>query len=118
MDKVSAEKFAQVLRDAEATLRAVCLDRDKLAAKCAAFERREEAQKVASEMHNKGLELDVTFEDLVGRLEKEAEAGNLPAISTAVNLIGPNMSIGTPSNHDETAGGISAFESFLVGSVG
>lgn len=118
MDKQSATKIAQVLRDAQVALRSVTAERDKLASKCAAYERRAEATKVASVLHDKGIDRDVDFPDLVERLEKEAEAGRLPEIARAADMIGPNMSFGT-THHDEVSGqGSDVLTNYLVGSVG
>lgn len=118
MNKESTIKMAQVLRDAQVAMRNLTSERDELATKVAAYERRAEATKVASVLHDKGLELDTEFGDLVERLEKEAEAGQLPVIARAAEMIGPNMSFGS-THHDEVAhGGGDAFTNFLVGSVG
>ena len=118
MNKEAASKIAQVLRDAQTALIAVTQDRDKLAQRCSAFERRGEATKVAAAMHDKGINRDVDFADLVESLEKEASAGRLGEIERAVDMVGPNMSFGT-MNHDEGLNvGSNAFEGFLMGTVG
>jgi hypothetical protein len=120
MDKQSSIKMAQVLHDAQTALLSVTADRDDLATKVAMYERRAEATKVAHMMHEKGLELDTEFGDLVNHLEKQAEAGQLPVIAAAAEMIGPNMSFGSTHNDVEAGagGGNDVFTSFLVGSVG
>lgn len=119
MNKEAADKMAQVLRDAQGALVTMARERDKLASKCAAFERREEAIKVAAAMHEKGIRADEEFADLVEDLEKQASEGRLGEIARAVDMVGPDMSFGRTTNHDEVAGvGASAFEGFLMGSVG
>lgn len=118
MDKESASKVAQVLRDARTTLLSVTSERDTYKAKCAAYERREQATKVASTLHDKGIERDIEFPELVARLEKEAEAGRLPEIARAAEWVGPQMSFGTTRQDGVVEGGESAFVSYLVGSVG
>lgn len=118
MNKESASKFAQVLSDARSALLSVTSERDKLAAKCTAYERREEATKVASMMHDKGINRDVEMGELVEQLEKEAAAGRLGEIARAADMIGPNMSFGS-TNHDELGGqGADALTSYLMGAVG
>jgi hypothetical protein len=118
MDKQSSMKIAQVLRDTRETLLSVTAERDSLAEKCAAFERRAEATKVASMLHDKGCRLETDLPELVGELEKEAAAGRLDAIAHAAEMIGPNMSFGTTNQGGEASGGSDAFTNFLVGDVG
>lgn len=118
MDKQSSIKVAQVIHDAQVALLSVTSERDKLAAKCAAYERRAEATKVASLLHDKGIDRDVAFPELVESLEKEAEAGHLGEIERAANMVGPNMSFGSTHNDEAVGQGTDAFTSFLVGSVG
>lgn len=120
MNKISSIKIAKVLVDTKNALLAVTDERDKLAAKCAAFERRAEAEKVASAMHAKGLHLDTDQDDLIADLEKAAEEGRLATIQEAVEMVGPNMGLtGTVTSDEEyRGGGSNAFESFLLGDVG
>lgn len=110
--------MAQVIRDTREALLLVTGERDRLETKCAAYELREEATKVATVLHGKGLELDTELPELVERLEKEAAAGRLPTIAAAAEMIGPNMSFGS-THHDAAASqGGDVFTSFLVGNVG
>lgn len=118
MDKESSLKFAQVLHDTRTALVSVTAERDKLAAENAAYKRREEATKVASVLHDKGIHRDIEFSDLVENLEKEAAAGNLGEIARAADMIGPNMIFGSTHSDGAVGGGSHAFEDFLVGSVG
>lgn len=118
MDKQSSEKVAQVLRDAQTTLLAQDAELQQLRSKVAAYQRREEATKVASMLHEKGCELDTDFPELVERLEKEAAAGRLPEIARAADMIGPNMSIGITNQNNMEGVGVSNFEAYLMGNVG
>jgi hypothetical protein len=120
MAELDKEKVAKVLSDAGTALRSMAAERDKLAARCSILERHAEAQKLATAMHEKGLNRDVDYETLVQDLEKAAEAGRLPVIQEAVEMVGPNMGFtGTLSNDDVPAGGgSSAFENFILGDVG
>jgi len=120
------EKIAHVFRTAAATLRTVTGERDQALAKVAEqgaqleqIKNRLEAEKLASEMHQKGLNSDVEFNDLVLDIEKRAAAGDLTMLQEAVKMAAPNMgqSIGS-INHDEARGGSSDFERYLVGDVG
>lgn len=120
MKKLSSEHVAQVLHDAEYAIRSVTAERDAALTKIALIERRQSAEKVATVMHSKGLELDQDHEALADHLEKEAAQGNLPEISRAVDLIAPNMSIKTASltNDRHVGEGSSDLETFLIGDVG
>ncbi len=118
MDKESSIKMARVLHDAQAALLSMAGERDKLAAKCEAFERRAEATKVAAVLHDKNIHRDMEFPELVEHLEKEAEAGRLETIARAADMVGPNMGFGSPNNDEVAGSGSDAFTSYLVGSVG
>lgn len=119
MAELNKEKVAKVLADSAHALRSVTAERDKLAQANYRMTRHFEAQKLASEMHDKGINLDVPNETLVVDLEKAAEAGRLPAIKEAMQMMAPNMGFnGTLTNDDVHSGGDTAFESFIIGGVG
>lgn len=119
MPELSKEKVAKVLADAGVMLKSVAAERDKLASENAVLKRHFEAQKLASAMHAKGLSLDVEYDALVDNLEKAAEAGRLPVIQEAVEMVGPNMGfMGTLTSDDVAGGGSNALESFILGDVG
>jgi soluble cytochrome b562 len=121
MQKLSNQQFAQVLEDGASALRAVVSERDAALNKLASLEQRIEAEKLASAMHNKGLEVDKDFTSLVDHLEKEAQQGNLDEIKRAVEMIAPNMSIKTAhltSDEVHSGGGSTDFERYLFGDVG
>lgn len=118
MNKLSSEKVAKVLRDAQTALLSVTEERDKLAAECASLKQRRECEKLAAAMHGKGLELDHSVEAVADTLEKEAEAGRLGEITRAVDMIGPNMSFASrPSSYDGAGGGGDVLTSFILGNV-
>lgn len=121
------QKIAQVLADAGTTLRKVAHERDTLAEenhelkqKLAGVQLRLTCEKIASEMHGKGLRADVEFSDLVDDLEKAASTGRLPAIVEAVKMAAPDMGGHFSINNDEASGGknMSDLEAFLIGNVG
>jgi soluble cytochrome b562 len=126
MDKISNAQIAEVLSDASATLRAQQAHISDLEEKLASKERRDRVEKLASEMHRKGLELDTDVETLADRLEKTASAGKLDAVEQAVDMVGPDMGakIGRAShnpNHDDagdSSGSANDLERFIVGDVG
>lgn len=119
MQKLSADKVAQVLLDAKDALLSLTQERDTLAVKCASMERKEDARKLASVMHNKGIRLDTSFDELVADLEKDAESGRFPVIQEAVELVGPDMGMRSQTLKDDVpGGGASALESYIYGNVG
>jgi hypothetical protein len=128
MNDQEKQKVAQVLKDAAAGMRQLQAERDAaitMAAshqeKLATIERRLMAEKVAAEMHRKGLRTDENFSDLADDLEKAAAEGKLATIQEAVDMVAPDMGIKTASiNHDtaQAGSGSSELEAFLVGQVG
>ena len=120
MEKLSSEQVKEVLSQAADTIRKLAESRDAWKKEAQVRMRRDEAEKVASAMHAKGLQADVPFEDLVAQMEKAAENGNLTKIAEAVELVGPDM--GQKFAHlstDESRATVgSSFEQFLMGGVG
>jgi hypothetical protein len=123
--KAPLSKIAQMMADASKALRSVTSERDKLAGenrelkiKMASIETRLLCEKVAAEMHEKGLNTDMEFAELVDSLEKDAQAGKLPVIQEAVKMAAPNMGHRIAHiNNDETSG-MDPLTKYLVGSVG
>jgi hypothetical protein len=123
MDKISHAQIAEVLTDASAALRAQGAYIGELEEKLASKDRRDRVEKLASEMHRKGLELDTSVDDLATRLEKAAEAGKLDAVEQAVDLVGPDMGQKLASLTNDAESGSSPatssdLERFIVGGVG
>lgn len=122
MDKLSNAQIAEVLSDASATLRAQQAHIGDLEEKLASKERRDRVEKLASEMHRKGLELDTAVEALADRLEKAATAGKLEAVEHAVELVGPDMGtkLAQLTNDEPGMRSVSSsdLERYIVGGVG
>ncbi len=121
------EKASRVLTDTATILRKTAserdvlqAERDELAVKVAAYERRTGAEKVAAQMHSKGINTDIEFQTLVASLEKSAAEGKLPTIEAAVEMVAPDMSFKTASIHDAPAAGQGGhdFERYLFGNIG
>lgn len=120
-----SEKVAQVLRESAQVVRTISAERDDANAKLAeavaknvVYERRINCEKVAAQMHQKGINTDQEFSDLVDSLEKSAEAGRLPVIEEAVSLSAADMSLKVASIHDAPASSGSDLERYLFGAVG
>ena len=120
------DKVAQVLADSASTLVKVAKERDdlhakniKLAQENAALLRRMDAEKVAMDMHERGINADVPIETLVGTLEKKAETDpqNYAVLKEAVGLTGPDMFKAASVGGKTEASGGSSFERFILGAV-
>jgi hypothetical protein len=121
MKKLSAEQVQLVLSQVPETLRKLAAERDFWKKEAQARMQREEAEKVAHAMHEKGISLDVPIKDLVDQLEKAAASGRLEKIAEAVDLVGPNMGqkiAHLTSDEGHTSGGPSEFERFILGGIG
>jgi hypothetical protein len=118
MEKLSNQKIATVLRDAENALRVMAQERDEALSKLATVERHSLCEKLAQNMQKKGIHTDVDMDSLVGSLEKAAEQGRLPIIQEAVGMMGTNMSFASLNNDGAQHVGSSDFESFIMGDVG
>ena len=121
MEKLSHEQVQQVLGSVPGTLRKLAEERDYWRKEAESRMVRDEAEKVAHEMHSKGLQLDTPIDDLVNSLEKAASAGKLSEIARAVDLVGPDMGQKIAQlTHDDSRhqGGSTALEQFILGDVG
>lgn len=123
---LSSEKVAQVLHDGAVALTKVAQERDAATQRAEAAEAREavllrrmEAEKVAMDMHEKGMSA-VPLEALTDQLEKKAEADPhaFAVFQEAVKLTGPDMmksaSVGGAFS---AAAGSSDFERYILGDV-
>lgn len=127
MTEQEIAKIAQVMADGSQALRTVTSERDTLAEenrqlneKLASIRTRLECEKTAAEMHEKGLNLDQEFPELVDSLEKDAHEGRLPVIQEAVKMAAPNMGsrIAHINNDETSTSGDHDLVKYLVGSVG
>lgn len=125
--RIEQMKIAQVLQDSATALVKVASERDaltvenaELKTKLAAYRNRMEAEKVAMDMREKGLNADVPLDDLVTALEKKAheDPEHFRILKEAVGLTGPDMfktaSVGGRHGSD---GGGNDFERFILGDV-
>jgi hypothetical protein len=122
MDKTSSQQIAEVLADAASTLRSQQEVIHSLSEKLASRSMRDRVEKLAHNMHEKGLELDSSVEILADRLEKMAEAtpGKLDAIEHGVDLVGPDMGmkVAQLTSDSPSQEAVSEFERFIIGHAG
>lgn len=128
MDKISKAQLVEVLSSVGPAMRKLASERDEALAQLAAYERRLEAEKVASVMIQKGV-TNEPFERVVEQMEKAAETttpegySQLEIIRAGLELSGPDMGekIARVIDDNETrasAASASDFERFIVGDIG
>ena len=120
MNKISNAQVVELLSDAASTMRAQQAHIQELETKVANSELRDRAEKIAHQMHAKGLETDTSVDALATRLEKAA-ASDLTAIERAVEIVGPDMGQKIAQlAQDESVPipGTSDLERFIVGHAG
>jgi len=121
MDKVSSEQIVELFGHVPDTLRKLASERDFWKKEAQVRIRRDEAEKVAHAMHDKGIEMDTPFETLVDRMEKAAEQGKLAEIERAVDYVGPDMGrkLAQLSNDERVdASGADPLTQYIVGGIG
>lgn len=124
--KMDSTKIARVINDGAVALVKTAEERDaykaqveKLAAENHALRVRMEAEKVAMDMHDKGVNSHVGFADLVDQLEKKAhqDPRGFAVLREAVNIAGPDMLKAASVGGSNTASEGSDFERFILGDV-
>jgi hypothetical protein len=120
-------KIAQVLRDGATALVQVSHERDhlaqentKLASEVKSLRLRMEAEKVAMDMHDKGVHTSVSFEDLTDQLEKKAhqDPHGFEVLREALNITGPDMLKTAAVGTNVSASTGSDFERYIIGDIG
>ena len=112
MNKISAEQTHSMLTQAAQALRTLVEERDELLRKVAALEETDAVNKLATEMHAKGLERHVPLDELVESLREKHASGKFAAFKDAVGLVGHDMGAKLASVKDEgyTSGSGNAVE--------
>lgn len=123
MDKLSSDQLQQVLDAVPGTLRSLAAERDYWKKEAHSRMLREDAEKVAHAMHEKGINTDVSIDSLVEKLEKAAAEGKLGQIADAVDMVGPDMGLKIASltnDGSSVASGVvqNELERFIMGGVG
>ena len=111
MQKISSNDAASLLKQAGAAIRQVTNERDEALAKVASYEHDSRVVKIAKQMEEKGLSSDLTFEQKVAAI---STAENLDVTEEAIKLAAPQGRIFGNLSDVPSAGGASAFESYIV----
>lgn len=113
MIKLSSEKAAAVLAQVSPALRALSQENQELREKVAHYEKRERVVKLASEMEEKRLDPETSFEEKVSKLMASQK---LETIEEAVHLSAPQLKIASLSDGQVSGGdAVSTFESAILG---
>jgi uncharacterized protein (DUF924 family) len=115
--KEAKQKEAEVFKEAAAVLEKTAAERDMYQARCEAYERRDRATKLASKVHEKGIndtpipKLAEHFESLAST--NSSELGNW---ERAVDLVGADMGrkMASLSNDQVQSAGNSELVDYLV----
>lgn len=115
MNKLSAEKKAAIIAEAPVVIRKLAAERDELREKLAKIETRQQVEKLAHNMIEKGIESG-NHTALADRLEKQAHSGelDLKRLTDAVELVGPNMGKEAHVSDADSSSGLSAFEQVIL----
>lgn len=112
MDKLSAEKVAEVLSQVSPALRALSEENSGLKEKVAHYELMERAEKLAGVMEEKGLDSQISHDEKVQRLMKTED---LDVVEKAVDLSAPQFKLAhvsdNPGNHSDA---LSALEAAIL----
>jgi len=117
---ITKEQAATIMADSANALRKLASRVSELEGENASLVRRMEAEKVAADMHDKGIHTEVPFDELATQMEKEAENGRLPVIQEALSMTGPDMFKGASLREggEEGAAGQTELEHFILGTIG
>lgn len=96
MNKLSSDEVRDTLAQVGPTLRALSEENSDLKEKLAHFQKKERAEKLASSMHQKGLNPETTQEEKVAAL---MQRDNLDVIEEAVNMSAPQIKLAEVSDH-------------------
>lgn len=106
MDKLSGAKVNEIMKVSAATLRAMSEENQQLKTKVAFFQKKEQAEKVATLMEEKGLNENLSYNDKVASL---MEREDLTVMETAVGMSAPQMKLASVDDDGETAQVVSGF---------
>lgn len=113
MIKLSQEQVGQVAGQAARAIRELAAENNQLKEKVASWERRERAEKIASEMQAKNLDPDTSFADKVQKLMSSNQ--DLDVVEQAVGLASQQVKLAAltdlPGSPSDAA---SAFEQAIL----
>jgi microcystin degradation protein MlrC len=115
MEKLSSTKVASILSQVPATLRAQAEEISSLKEKVAFYERRDRAEKIATDMTRKNLDTETPFEQKVASLMDPST--DLTVIEKAIEMSAHQVKVASLSDHPGAGGdddAVARFESTLL----
>lgn len=110
MNKIASTKVAQVLSQVGPALRALAQENHDLREKLAHYQKRDRAEKIASEMETKQLNPGTSFQEKVAQLMQQDD---LQVVEKAVELSAPQIKLAALT--DEPGNAASAEDAFAAG---
>lgn len=90
MDKLSNVQVGQMMKLAAGSLRSLAEENQQLKEKVAAFEHRERVEKIASQMEEKSLNPELSYDEKVASLMRK---DNLDAVEEAIGMSAPQTKL-------------------------
>lgn len=95
MEKLSNVQVGEMMKLAASSLRSLAEENQELKEKVAAFELKERVEKIASQMEDKGLNPELSFEEKVSSLMRK---DNLDAVEEAIGMSAPQTKLASLSD--------------------
>ena len=113
MIKIASDEAREVIGQFGPALRAQQMEIQALRTKLAEYEKYARVTKLASEMQQKGLDPDVSYEDQVDRL---MQATNLAVVEEAVRMGAPQVKVAELADRSgNPADATAMFEALIIG---
>lgn len=119
MDKLSANQVLSAFREIPGMLRKLAEERDILTAENVELQKQldahqlnERVEKIAHEVHDKGIQQGRTMDETREFLLQKAASGELDVVEQAVGMTSPQMNLGTLG--EIPRGGESTLEEFVT----
>lgn len=113
MNKISSEKTAEVLRQVGPTLRALSSENEALKEKLAGYEKRAQAERLATQMDAKGLNPELNHDEKVERLMGQDD---LDVVEKAVDMSAQQVKLASVSDFSgDGSDALTAFEAAILG---
>lgn len=97
MNKLSNAQAGQMMKVAAENLRALSEENQELKTKVSHYEKKDRAEKIASQMEAKGLEPELSLQDKIAGLLKRDD---LSVVEEAVSMSAPQMKLASVSDGD------------------
>lgn len=119
MEKISQDQLQQILAEVPGALRKIAAERDHWKERALAYEEHDAIAKVAHAMSEKGINSEMSDQEIYDMLKQASANGQLDKIAMSVDFVAPDMSQKIAQLSDSTSGGgANRFEASILGSNG